>query len=205
MSEEVSNHNKSSQSSVKTDGGNVHPFWRFLYLLVAPYGGWKRLKNAGYTADYYARVLFYPLLALMAVARFALLVYGADVSVSVILQQAIGLFVAGFAGYYATIVLARSFLPREARIKIETRFGKVYVMTCLSGFALCMTVFELIPGIGMVFAAAPIYVTYLMVKGVRYLRIPKDEETPTIILLILLIIGIPTAIYTVLEMMMPTA
>ena len=204
MSEAVSKNNPLN-SSVKTDGGNVHPFWRFLYLLVAPQSGWKRLKNARYSTEYYARSLFYPLLALMAACRFALLIYNVDATIITVLQQAIGLFVAGFAGYYAILILARTFLPHAARVKIETRFGKVYIMTCLSALALCMTVFELIPGIGLVFVAAPIYVAYLMVKGVKSLRVPAEEENPTIILLTLLLLGTPIAIYALLEMMMPAA
>lgn len=192
-------------SSVTTDGGNVHPIWRFLYLLVAPISGWKRIKNAGYSPDYYARNLFFPLLALMALLQFLSLIYNSEATLARTLQVAICLFVAGFAGYYSVIVLARTFLPIEARVKMESRFGKIYVMTCLSTLILCMIVFESIPGIGTIFIVAPIYCTYLMVKGIRFLRVPENEITPVTILLLLLILGAPMAIFLMLELLMPAA
>ncbi len=194
-----------SESSVTGDGGHVHPFWRFLYLLVAPVRGWKRIKNARYSPEYFARSLFFPLLAFMSAASFMAMLYCDEATLAHTLQTAICLFVAGFAGYYAVVVLARTFLPIAARIKIDSRFGKVYVMTCMSVLALAISIYELVPGIGMLFLVAPIYAAYLMVKGVRYLRVPDQEVNPTAILMTLLQLGTPMAIYFMLELLMPSA
>ena len=191
--------------SVTTDGAGVHPVWRFLYLLIAPIRGWKRIKNACYTPDYYARNLFFPLLALMAVLCFLKLIYEPAATLTTTLQTAICLFVAGFGGYYAIILLARTFLPVEARVKMDSGFGKVYVMTCLSTLILCIIVLEIIPSLSTVFIVAPIYSTYLMVKGIRFLRVPDSEFTPTIVLLLMLMLGVPMTIYLMLELLMPTA
>ncbi len=48
------------------------PIIRFLYLLIAPISGWKGLKNARYSPDYYARSVFYPLQAYHGHAAFML-------------------------------------------------------------------------------------------------------------------------------------
>lgn len=191
------------ESSVTKDGGRVHPFWRFLYLLVSPVNGWKRIKNARYTPQFLAGHLFFPLLALMTLCRFAGMFYNSDETLSRTLQMAVCLFVAGFAGYYAVVALGRTFLPPEAQQKIDTNFGRVYVMVNLSVLALAMTIFELVPGIGVLFLVVPIYAAYLMVKGVKLLRIPDSEQKPAAVLLTLLLLAVPSLIYMVLEWMMP--
>ena len=76
------------------------PIIRFLYLLIAPISGWKGLKNARYSPDYYARSVFYPLLALMAAACFAQRFHVPGSTTSSLLQQAVSEFVACFAGYF---------------------------------------------------------------------------------------------------------
>lgn len=186
-----------------TAGGRLYPFWRLLYLLVAPLSGWKRIKNAGYSSYFFARNLFFPLLAFMAISRFASLLYNPDETLVRTLQMSISLFVAGFAGYYTIVALARTFLPPVARDKIERPFGKIYVMTCLSVLALAVSVLELVPGLGVIFIVVPIYASYLMVKGVRFLRVPKEEEMPVAILMTLLMLAVPMVIYFILEWLMP--
>jgi len=193
------------EPSVKTDGGFVHPLWRLLYLLVAPVTGWKRMKNAGYSPDYFARALFFPLLAFMAVAGFSRLIYDSEATLIHTLQMAICLFVGGFAGFYAVLALARIFLPPVARDKINSRFGRIYVMSCLSVLALALAIYELVPGLGMLFIVVPIYAAYLMVKGIHYLRVPDSETNPTAALLTMLMLVVPMAIYFTLEWLMPSA
>lgn len=163
------------------------------------------MKNAAYSSYFFARNLFFPLLALMAVSRFALLIYDPDETLVHCLQMAICLFVSGFAGYYSIVALARSFLPSVAREKIDSPFGKVYVMTCMSVLALAISVLELVPGLGVIFIVVPIYASYLMVKGVRFLRVPRHEEMPVAILMTLLILAVPMVIFFILEWLMPVA
>lgn len=191
--------------SASSDGVCVRPLWRFLYLLVAPLTGWKRIKNAAYSSYSFARHLFFPLLALMALSRFALLIYDPEETLVHCLQMSISLFVAGFAGYYSIVALGRTFLPPVAREKIDTPFGKVYVMTCLSVLALAISILELVPGLGVIFIVVPIYASYLMVKGVRFLRVPRHEEMPVAILMTLLMLAVPMVIFFILEWLMPAA
>jgi len=200
-----SNNSGNNDTGRRGRGNAIHPFWRFLYLLGAPITGWKKLKKAGYVPEYYARNLFYPLLALMAVSQFVPALYGDMDSLSATLQDAISVFVAGFASYYAVVALGRSFLPSKARMKIEEPFGRVYVMTCLGALTFAYTVFSVIPGIVMLFIVAPIYVEYLIVKGIRFLRVPAYEENTSAVILTLLIMVIPTAIYFFLKFLMPSA
>lgn len=177
----------------------------FLHLLVAPNVGWRRVKNSRITVEDYARVLYYPLLALVAACRFAEMMYYTGHGLGFTLQRAIALFVAGFAGYFLITLLARTFLPQSARCKIDSRYGKLFILSVLGALALGTVIAELLPWLGMLLMVLPIYCAYILAKGVRYLRIPIDETVPTTILMTVLCIGVPTGIYYVLTLMMPAA
>lgn len=194
------------QGDVHSDKVYVAPVWRFLYLLLAPLRGWKRMKNAGYAPEVFASKLFFPLLALLALSRLAVHYYTPEGGTLVrTVQDAVSLFVAGFSSYWIVVGLGRTFLPPEARLKIDSRFGRVYVLTCLSALALATTIYTLIPGLGLIYIVAPIYVAYLIVKGIRFLRVPEGEIQGTTLLLVLLILGAPLCVYLLLESLMPSA
>lgn len=180
------------------------PILRFLYLLIAPVSGWKKMKNSGYSSDSVARNLFYPLLALMAAACFMTKLYQPDTPIGSILQMAVAQFVSLFAGFFAIMVLAHMFLPETSREKIETRFGKVFVMTILSALSLAATLYSLFPNLGALLIVVPIYVAYIIAKGVRFLRIDAKEQIPATIVMIILSMGVPSAIYFLLESLMPS-
>lgn len=177
----------------------------FLHLLVAPNVGWRRIKNSKITVDDFARTLYYPLLALVAACRFSEMIYYTGRGLGFTLQRAIALFVAGFAGYFLISLLARTFLPTKARLKIDTRYGKLFILSELAALALGTLVAELLPWLGMLLMVLPIYCAYILAKGVRYLRIPDDESVPATILMTVLCIGVPTGIYYLLTLMMPAA
>ena len=180
------------------------PWMTFLMLLAGPVQGWKRIKASRYEPQEYARTLFFPLLALMAACTFSGLFYRQGTTVATLLQEAIAAFVAGFGGYYLVLLLSESLLPVVAREKIQAPFGKIYVMACMSALALSMTLWELFPFLELLLMVLPIYVAYIVVKGLKPLRVPDREETSAAILLIVLILGIPTAIYFILLALMPT-
>lgn len=201
--------NKDSQNDItnnKTDKTNGrHPFVLFMLLISNPKVGWKRVKNMHFSHDVYARSLFYPLLALMAACRFMSLVYGSDESIGTLLQQAVAAFVAGFAGYFIVLLLGRWFLPAVASLRIDSEFGKIYVMTNMCALATATIIYELFPSLGLLLLILPIYISYIIAKGIRFLRLPENEETPASVLMVLLILGIPMLIYFAFEVMMPAA
>lgn len=201
--------NKYSQSDdsagKKSGKRSAHAIILFMLLISNPREGWKRIKNAKFHPEDYARSLFYPLLALMSVCRFMDLVYGKSAGIATMLQQAVAGFVAGFAGYFLVLILCRWILPKEVKSRIELPFGKVYVMTNLSALAFAVTIYEILPTLGLLLFVLPIYISYIIVKGLRFLRVPEDEETPAAVIMVLLTLGVPMAIYFTLEFMMPAA
>lgn len=193
------------QGGEKPCSATPNPWLLFLHLLIAPKLGWRRIKSAGFGLEDYARRLFYPLLALMAACRFVDKIYYSGVPLWKLLQEALALFVAGFAGFYLVSLLARMFLPTVTRIKIDSGFGRIYIMTVMGVLALAMTVNELLPWLGMMLLVLPIYSTYILVKGLKPLRVPPDELMPSAIVMTVLCLGVPTAIYYLLRVLMPPA
>lgn len=179
------------------------PWYLFIHLLINPKLGWRRIKKSNYVPEDFARILFYPLLALMSVCRFADLAYYQSATLAPLLQRTIAAFVAGFAGYYAVMLLARTFLPTHASVKISGRFGHLYIMSVMSALALATSIAELFPWLGLLLVVMPIYIAYVTVKGVAMLRIPEPEQMPARVLLPLLCIGVPIGIYALLCAMMP--
>lgn len=177
----------------------------FIYLVLSPNIGWRKIKNASLRIDEYSRILFFPLLALVAACRFVDKIYVSNRSVGHLLQEAVAMFVAGFAGYYLVSLLARLFLPAAARRKIDSPFGNIYVMTIMSTLAVCTIIAEVMPWLGMLLLVPPIYSAYILVKGVRYLRIPEHETMPVEIFMVFFSFGIPLGIYFLLDFMMPPA
>lgn len=180
-----------------------NPWWVFLHLLLSPHIGWRKMKRYSYRPDEYARIVFYPMLALMALCRFACKLYHTGISTSVVLQKAVAGFVAFFGGYYLIMLIARTFLPTVARTKIDRKFGHIYVLVVLSSLALSAVIAELLPWLGMMLTVPPIYCMYILAKGVRPLRVPDTERLPVTILMALLCTGVPAGIYYTLVSMMP--
>lgn len=182
-----------------------NPWLAFLHLLISPKLGWRQIKAAHYSSDEFARIVFYPLLALMAACRFIDKIYKADVSTSALLQKAIALFVAGFGGYYLVCLLGRAFMPTVARTKIDSSFGRIFVMAVMCVLTISIIVCEVLPWLGMMLMILPIYSAYILVKGLAPLRVPEHERTPASVLMVLLCFGVPAAIYYMLTFLMPPA
>jgi hypothetical protein len=182
-----------------------HPWRGFLHLLISPKLGWRKIKAAHYSPEEFARIVFYPLLALLAACRFIDKIYKTDVGTGLLLQKAIALFVAGFGGYYLVCLLGRAFLPVVARTKIDSSFGRIFVMAVMCVLTISVIVCEVLPWLGMMLMILPIYSAYILVKGLAPLRVPEQERTPTSVLMISLCFGVPAAIYYMLTFLMPPA
>lgn len=210
MSAENENNNSYSQDTRSQNSQDEqfvapNPWVVFLHTLVNPQLGWRKFKKYKYKPEDFARSVFYPLLALMSVCRFADKLYYMDVKVAPLLQEAVAAFVAFFGGYYLIGIVARSFLPTVARTKIDTRFGQLYTMVIMSALTVSVILAEVLPWLGMLLAVPPLYCCYLLAKGIKCLRVPENEVIPTLILMIVLCIGVPSGIYFALTAVMPSA
>lgn len=176
----------------------------FLRLLLSPNNGWKKLYTCNISSTIFERQLFYPLLALTAVCQFLTLLYTPETSISSILQRAIIGFVSMFASNFAILAVARTLMPPTASQKSTSPFFKVFVVNSLCIYNLCYLLSLLAPQAKVLLVLGSIYTLYTVYKGIKYLHLPHDERIPASVVACILIVGLPTIIYSLLNFLMPT-
>lgn len=180
-----------------------HPLLSFLYLMILPLKGWKKIKNTDYHPDTVSRKMFFPLMAIVAAGMFLTMIYNPELSLSNVLQRAIVIFVSFFFGYYAVMICCGFLLSVTGKEKIDTNFGKVFIMMNMSALILFYIIYEAVPMLEPVLIFTPIYVIYMIFRGIRFLRIKNNETTKTAIILCFLTIGIPLLVNWLFLQIMP--
>lgn len=181
------------------------PWSIFIRLFYSPLTGWKQLKNSAYSPDRTASKVFYPLVALASLGQFASKIYYPSQSLGYLLQSAVGIFISFFIGYFLVVVLCRSFLPADAKTKIDTPYGRKWLQYLMATLTLFFTIYELCPVLEPLLVFAPIFTVYLALRGVRFLRIKEASDNLVGWTVGLLCIVIPYGIYYVFDAIMPTA
>lgn len=179
------------------------PFFAFFLMFLSPITGWKNIKSAAFKPEEVAGRLFYPMVALVAAGEFMQLIYQCDLTVTKLLKDAVIIFISFFLGYFSILFLVEFLFKKNARIKITTDFGKIFVLMNLSSLALFYFLYEVLPLAGPILVFTPIYTLYLIIKGVKYLRLPQENYNFNIFLLSLLIIGLPILIYKIFQAILP--
>lgn len=184
----------SEETSPGQPGNRKSPFLLMLEILFNPVVGWKSLRRAKITAETMQSECFYPLLAILAVSEFAQLFYSSSVTLSEVLIDAVVSFVSFFAGYYCIMLALELFLPKEAKVRFNTEFGKVFVLTALSTLCLFFIAIELLPILWSLLIFLPLWTVYVICRGVRFFIFPENCKLRCTIILCLLTIGVPTLI-----------
>lgn len=184
----------SEETSPGQPGNRKSPFLLMLEILFNPVVGWKSLRRAKITAETMQSECFYPLLAILAVSEFAQLFYSSSVTLSEVLIDAVVSFVSFFAGYYCIMLALELFLPKEAKVRFNTEFGKVFVLTALSTLCLFFIAIELLPILWSLLIFLPLWTVYVICRGVRFFIFPENCKLRSTIILCLLTIGVPSLI-----------
>ena len=181
------------------------PLSAFLKMLISPINGWKNIKSIAYKPDEVASRLYYPMIALVSAGEFLQLIYNPDLTVTVLLKDAVVTFISFFLGYFLVLFLIELLLKKDVRIKLTTDFGKNYILMNLTSLVLFYLLYEILPLAGPILVFTPIYTLYLIIKGVKCLRLPQENYNLNIFLLSVLIIGVPILIYKIFQAIMPIA
>lgn len=198
--------NRDKSDKVNSSRIRQHSPWAiFLRLFYSPLSAWKQLKNSSYGPERTAAKVFYPLIALASAGAFIGKYYDPGLSVAVLLQNAIGIFIAFFIGYYLVIVLCRAALPGDGKAKIDIPYGRKWLQFLMSTLAVFFTIFELVPALEPVLVFTPIYTVYLSLRGVRFLRLKEVKDAPVGWAVGILAIGVPYGIFYIFEAILPAA
>lgn len=202
QSDHEDNNKNANFNKPKSNFGNL--LMMFFRLFISPIDGWKKIKGASINVDLLCRKLFYPLIAIVSLAEFIQIFYNVDITVSSALQNAIITFVSFFLSYYTILFCADFIFKPEVRAKVTSNFGKIFIVMNLLSLILFYFIYEIFPIAGPILVFTPIYTIYLIIKGIKYLRIPVDNTNHTSVILISLIIGLPMLIHYLFSLIMPT-
>lgn len=177
---------KGQHTDTKTSG-----FGLMIHILSNPADGWKALKRAKLGVESIASSCFYPLIALASVSEYSALFYDPDSTVTSLLEPAIITLITFFFGYFSVLILGNLLLPKESHITLHNYYGKEFVMINISTLTLFYIIFRIFPPAAPIWAFLPFWTIYLIYKGVKLFRVPKDKESKTFVILSILIIGSP--------------
>lgn len=179
------------------------PFAILFNIMFNPVEGWKTLRRSKIEVESLQSGCYYPLLAILAISKFAEYFYSVNVSLSQIITDAIVSFVAFFFGFFCIQIVISMFLSKEAKENFEGKFGKEYIMIALSTLAIFSIVTDLLPMIWPILIFLPIWTFYLMFKGVRFFKFHEKEEIKFFIISAASVIGIPLMIEWLLNAVLP--
>lgn len=180
----------------------LHPMRIFLKLLISPVEGWKALKRCGTDYETVGRKCFYPLTALASVCAFSQMFYYGS-SLAETLMKAIIVFTSFFMGYFSIVAGCRIFLPSDVRPMMTGKFARSAIMMAEATLVLFMAIYELIPMLEPILVFLPLYTVYLVVRMVRFLRLPEGRDTVTATVLSVLTIGVPVLFYWLFGELLP--
>lgn len=153
------------------------PFGAMLKVMIGPIYGWRKLKRAKISTERFAAGCFYPLLAVAAVTEFAGMFYEANKTFPEMLVESVKTFITYFLGYYIALLCSTTFIPKSCREKMHTEFAHTFIMLATSTLLLFRILLNLFPMVDSVLVFLPIWTIYLIVRGARILRVPKDRES----------------------------
>ena len=178
-------------------------FGLLLNIMFNPVEGWKKLRRSKMSVESLQSGCFYPVLAIMAVSRFAEYFYSVNISLSHLLTQAVVEFVAFFLGYFCVQMVLLWILPTNVAERFEERFGKEYTLIALSTLALFSIFTNILPMLWPILIFLPIWTLYIMFKGIRFFLFPEKQEMKFFVLSGTAVIGVPLLIEWALNSILP--
>lgn len=178
-------------------------FGTLLRIMFSPIEGWKQLRRSGMKIETFQSGCFYPLLAILALCKFADFFYSVNATLNQVITQGVITFVAFFFGYFCVQMILSWFLNKEEASKFEDTFGKEYILVSLSTLALFSIFIELLPMIWPILIFLPIWTLYLMYKGIRFFKFSAKEEIKVYILSAATVIAVPFLIEWGLTSILP--
>ncbi len=169
----------------------ISVFGLLLKTMFNPVEGWKAVRRSKLTPEMAQKECFYPLLAIYAISKFAILAYSARADLSEVVVDAVTSFVSFFFGYFCIIIMLRHIMPNGVAQVFNTDFGKNLVILSLSSLCLFFIFTEVLPMLWAVLIFLPLWTVYMICRATRFLKLPQDRQLIITALINLIIIGMP--------------
>lgn len=208
--EDLDNSGPNYSQALRTDTGpgDTPPkkpdlFSLLFKVMFGPVEGWKAVRRSRVTVEQAQQGCFYPLVALVAIGRFAELFYAPRTPLSDVVVAALSAFVSFFAGYFCIMILLQAILPAKCLDSAGRDFSKVFVTMSLSTLCVFCFALEVLPTLWAVLVFLPLWTVYIVCKGVRFFKFPGNREIRYTALVCLLIVAVPSGIDWVLNQILP--
>lgn len=179
------------------------PWKLFLKVLMNPVEGWKELKRSKVTAAQFGWKFFYPILLIAALSYIAMPVYGIEFSAARIVSDIVITFMSLLLSNFIAALCCEWFGGKGMRKQMRTDFGRNFIMTIIGSAAIVVILWQWLPMMSPIISFLPLYSIYLIVRGVKYLRIPTNRTNAMIMMFAALCIGLPLLLYTLFSALLP--
>lgn len=197
--EDENEETESGDLSVKT----VSPWKLLIGVMFNPVEGWKRIRRQKVCAERIQSSCFYPLLALLALSKFSDYIYSVNVSLKMVISQAVVAFVSYFFGYFTILFLLSVLLPKSVSENFDKDFGKTYILIGLSTLVLFAFVTNLLPMLWPILIFLPLWTLYLLYQGSRFFKLAEPQVLKFLVVVGVSVVGIPILIDWGLNELMP--
>ena len=157
-----------------------NPLWLFVKLICGPVEGWKAIRRAKLSARAFEFGCFFPWILAAGLSSIADFMHNSAATTASVLTKGITTAVAYILTYYGTAILCEIMLPQKVCKALRTSFGSIFIMAAILPLVLARIIGAWMPILVPALFFMPIYSIYLVVKGVKFLRIPTDTHNKTI-------------------------
>lgn len=166
--------------------------WELLFkIMAAPVEGWKELRRCGIHVDKIGFSLFLPLTLAAAFSDFFTFYYDTNISFIEVLINAVITFISFFIGYFMAGFFSKILLPRGMKGLPFSNYGKALTMISMSTLAIFHILDEALPIFEPIFYFLPLWTIYIIVKGMKFVKIIENRSSYTLGVMCVTIVGSP--------------
>ena len=178
-------------------------FRLLLKIMFSPVQGWKDLRRENPSVESLQSGCLYPILAILAISKFADYFYSVNVSLTTVVTKAVVSFVSFFFGYYCILLVLSKLLQKNTVKNFENDYGKEYIIVALSTLAMFAILTDLLPMLWPILIFLPLWTLYLLYQGSRFFQLATAQELRFMLTVCGAIIGVPLLIDWGLNELLP--
>lgn len=175
-----------------------------LQLVIAPRKGWEDISADGFEVKTLFTKGFIPLISITALTVLVKWFYIADISVVALIQQTIVCFLKFFATYFIAGFLFTIYLPGCVDGEFSLTKCNIFILFGLGLIAIIDLIINVLPMDVAVAYIMPVYVMFIMWRGLRYMNIDFEGVGTFILLIIFALIIPPFALQYLFNLVIPS-
>ena len=173
-----------------------------LQLILAPVKGWEDVSADGLNHESLFKKGLIPLLVITALSSYVRLLFDIDASFIGVLQQSIVTFIKYFATYYVASLTFAVYLPSCINGEFSHKKCYTFITYGITLLAIVNIIENCIPVELAVVYIMPVYVMYILWRGLRYLSVSFDGVGQFIFLTVSVIMIPPVLLQYLFSMLL---